>query len=457
MEKLKVKFPFATPRTRQSEREKAKDGTRETKQSTNKDPTGTIRQRRYVKKWKNTEKMKKQNQAKCKKYQEKLKLERKKNPTLDRALKKKERERKALYRHKKEMKNKSSKANIAASNANDPTEVQTREAKSKKEVDKLKRKLKTTQQRNRRNAKKSTIQSPEAIRKRASRVKKTLPTSPVKWAHTVSHIVRNASPRKKVALQGLKKKNCNSKKSTTRVSRSKLKREIWKKKVETFLLRDDISRQMPNKKDVLKVNGNLVAKRHLLLGKKEAYMKFREENSDYPFRYTSFRRSIPKQIKKMKLSNRRVCVCLKCFNMTEMVSCLNEVKQKGTAPFNIRSLYKDSVCQATGKFPDLACIEGKCALCKNRFKKTHQALVNANRDKMIKYCQWEQVNRKVKNSKGQTVEKKFGSRWFTGKNSPKSLKKYAPKYKILLDMCLEMIISSFNTKQWLKTCHRIRL
>ena len=42
--------------------------------------------------------------------------------------------------------------------------------------------------------------SPEAIQKQAQRVTSTLPQSPRKWARTVSHIIRNASPRKQTAL-----------------------------------------------------------------------------------------------------------------------------------------------------------------------------------------------------------------------------------------------------------------
>ena len=85
---------------------------------------------------------------------------------------------------------------------------------------------------------------------------------------------------------------------------------------------------MPQKKDVIHEDGYLIAKRHLLFGKKEAYMKFFQVNPNYPFKYTTFRNNVPRHIKKMNLKDRTVCVRLKCFNMDEKLRPINLVASK---------------------------------------------------------------------------------------------------------------------------------
>jgi len=63
---------------------------------------------------------------------------------------------------------------------------------------------------------------------------------------------------------------------TDQMKKNVNKREMWKLKIKEFM--DDYrnSRQMPNKKDVIKVNGIHVAKRHLLMTKRETSVMFTE-------------------------------------------------------------------------------------------------------------------------------------------------------------------------------------
>jgi len=65
---------------------------------------------------------------------------------------------------------------------------------------------------------------------------------------------------------------------------------MWKLKIKEFMDDDRNSRQMSNKKEV---NGIQVAKRHLLMTKREAFVMFTEANTEY----STFRKSIPKYVK----------------------------------------------------------------------------------------------------------------------------------------------------------------
>ena len=138
-----------------------------------------------------------------------------------------------------------------------------------------------------------SVISPEAQRKHAQRVNKCLPQSPTRWAKVVAHVVKNASPRRQMELKKVQRKG----QSHVQI-RSGKKRGLWREKVHFFLRQDDISRKMPNKKDVIHEDGYLIAKRHLLFGKKEAYMKLLKVNPNYPLKYTTFRNSVPRHIQR---------------------------------------------------------------------------------------------------------------------------------------------------------------
>ena len=183
--------------------------------------------------------------------------------------------------------------------------------------------------------------TPTGIRKRAQRVRKHIPQTPEKWADTIDHVVRNATPRKKKALKEI----FTQKPRMQPKERNVKKRQHWRTRIRTFLERDDLSRQMPNKKGVINVDGHPTAKRHLLSSKKEAYLKFLDQHPLYPFKYTTFRKSIPRHIKKTNRNQHRVCVCLRCFNFSERVRAVShESVLQNMGSMNLRSVYKESVC-----------------------------------------------------------------------------------------------------------------
>lgn len=153
------------------------------------------------------------------------------------------------------------------------------------------------------------------IRKRAERMHLHLPESGQEWATTLSHVIKNASSKRRSLLfenekralnkssdldqtlninkigrpskehEAIKRQLAfpneaetfwNNKRSLKRyckrqkaqlkhLSKSKKFREIWKDKIETFL--SENSRVMPNNLDTVKISGKVVPKYHLLASK----------------------------------------------------------------------------------------------------------------------------------------------------------------------------------------------
>lgn len=64
-----------------------------------------------------------------------------------------------------------------------------------------------------------------------------------------------------------------------KISKTKQLRNEWTPKIQQFL--EANSRVMPNK-DTILINGEHVAKRHLLTSKFEAYRSFKKANTDFP-------------------------------------------------------------------------------------------------------------------------------------------------------------------------------
>ena len=329
-------------------------------------------------------------------------------------IKKKERLRKAAYRTKireKEIADKviegKRKRNTGRSSI--PISSMCSDSDSDDELHKiteLTTKVKTLQQKLRRQKSQSVQKascSQEAVRKRAQRARTALPQSPNRWAETMMHLLKHASPNRAAAFSRRQKKRAKI------VHKRNMEQRLrWRSAIEDFMRRDDITRQMPNKRDVVTIDGIQVAKRHLLMPKKQAYMTFVEETPTYPYRYTTFRKSIPRFIKKMNLNDRRVCICMHCFNMEELLRPLSATATKlQMDALTIRSVYKQSLCDFDhGTFPSKNCIDRKCAECNKRLWETYEEMLERKGNNLVKYTQWEHIPSAYTNSKGVKIKTK---------------------------------------------------
>ena len=68
----------------------------------------------------------------------------------------------------------------------------------------------------------------------------------------------------------------------------------WQKRVVEFL--EENSRVMPNKKDTILINGNPVAKRHLLITKFQAYRNCTQSHPDFGRKLSTFVKMFPRNM-----------------------------------------------------------------------------------------------------------------------------------------------------------------
>ena len=227
------------------------------------------------------------------------------------------------------------------------------------------------------------VSSSAQIRKRAQRVKQKFPDTPDRWASTLNHIIRNATPRRRSMITmtnatdqhtadnacvatstciemnkvgrpkseyaGIKKRlsftpEANSlyankysmnryrkrQKQVKRLSKTQSYNEKWQRKIDDFL--ETKSRIMPNKKDTILIDGERVAKRHLLCTKFKVYTSFKNEYPDYSRKFKTFIKMIPRNFKRLDETCRRVCVCTKDFNIEQKLEALNKLVVKHKLP-----------------------------------------------------------------------------------------------------------------------------
>lgn len=333
----------------------------------------------------------------------------------------------AKYKNKKKQENKTYKAKIKAERKeNHDLDEMVKERqriwkqKSRKLEAKKKKLQKTSEDKDTTSItknKRRTIQVTQAsTRKRVQRVRQLLPESPGAWANTVSHLIKNATPRRKSKLMSFSstagksadlekiqetlqinkvgrptREIRNAKKhlafssseqlwkngkivdmykkrklqQVKRLSKPVQFRQQWRGKLEDFL--EENSRVMPNRKDTVLIDGKRVAKRHLLSSKLETYKKFKRQNNNFKRKFTTFNKMIPKNFKCLNLSCRRVCICTKDYNMEQKVDALNR-KVKSIALTEVEAktaqeLSDISVCKFSDEYPARICIDRKCNRC----------------------------------------------------------------------------------------------
>ncbi|XP_060560787.1 uncharacterized protein LOC132720637 [Ruditapes philippinarum] len=435
MKKLKVSLP-AIERALKSHvstnitRQKQDDDKKQTKKKTTK--SSKERVRKYREKLKNDpvykqkllelkEKKKTENKA----YKSKQKLKRENDENFDRECKVKQRK-----WTKDSRKRKSKTLNIETANTNGQVRYS-----CKKKVDQH-----------------------STLRKRAERVRKSLPEDSNYWAKTMSHIIKHATPKRRSLLNlstsspgtenlletlelrrqgrpnkeqaGAKKKLAFSEKSTSlwnskkslneykrrknkqakRLSKTTQFKKSWMPKLLSFL--DEHSRTMPNKKDTILIDGRHVAKRHLLCTKLELFKSFKAIHPDYSRRFSTFKKMIPKNFKRLDLTCRRVCVCTKDFNFEQKVEALNKIAQQQSMPLlkaTPKQLSNLSLCPYED-IPKRSCVDRQCVDCGTAIVvNTYEPLVQACGNSVVaKYYQWESSKESYISKDG---DKKHTTRW----------------------------------------------
>ena len=180
---------------------------------------------------------------------------------------------------------------------------------------------------------------------------------------------------------------------------------------------------MPNKKDTIIVNGQLQAKKHLLLPKYKLYQLFKEKNYTYRYNFTTFRKEIPKNYVNLKLSQRHVCS--KDYNLEQKLDTLNKLYQKVT----VRELSNLSLCQYV-EFPKWACLARECAKCgTEKIMEKYSREIEEDIHKQVKWYEWQVRPSSYTNKKGEVKEGKVWQQVLEKSSVPNLIERIAEEMK----------------------------
>ncbi|CAF1573778.1 unnamed protein product [Adineta ricciae] len=229
------------------------------------------------------------------------------------------------------------------------------------------------------NSRSSTYQSRQTLGKAVQRTLKALPKDPNKRHHVVHHIAQlfDVIP-----------------KSTATAKREQRSLSIeTKRAVEQFYNRDDISYQMPGKRDCVTFNDDngqrvTVQKRILLCSIRETYQLFLAENKDpnISLSTTSFTELRPIHVLLQSSLCHRSCLCSYHENVNLLLKSLSK-HVKSTDLNSIQTFLSAPVCNEQNE----DCMFSRCSSCSNNFDlKVYQNIIDPN--KQIQWSQWTSQN-----------------------------------------------------------------
>ena len=221
------------------------------------------------------------------------------------------------------------------------------------------------------NASSSSVKTRQSFSKSLKKVRASLP---------------KCDRKKKVVAQHLAKQFGLISKSKHQRTSLQLADKV-KTEVENFYLRDDISYQLPGKRDVVVVkdsNGSKVTyqKRILLNNLRETFELFKEENNNVNMSRSSFAEFRPAfAIPKAALAHRN-CLCLYHENICLLLKSVDKYVD-GKYCSSSQAFTDCLVCSATNE----ECMFGRCLLCRDFFsEKVEENVGNGNTK--ITWSQW---------------------------------------------------------------------
>ncbi|CAM4848043.1 unnamed protein product [Rotaria magnacalcarata] len=160
--------------------------------------------------------------------------------------------------------------------------------------------------------------------------------------------------------------------------------------IVSFYCRDDISYQMPGKRDTIVVNDNgqktTYQKRILLYTIREAYELFLAENPGISLGRTVFADVRPKYVVVKSSMAHRVCVCIYHENVNLLLNSLCK-HVNGSVCSDLHSFTSALVCDES----NYDCMSSNCFTCANYF----DLYIKSNaidKNTLIKWYQWKYVN-----------------------------------------------------------------
>ena len=182
-------------------------------------------------------------------------------------------------------------------------------------------------------------------------------------------------------------------------------------RVESFYLSPEISRELPLKREAMKVKDEsgavvTVQKNIMVMSMKEAFGAYKGKYPDDKIGLTTFKGYKPKNIKKVSETNRRTCLCTACSNVALKVEAVKKfssamskdissketghicIEMQGLTKLTKAELASSSLCRYD-QFPFKKCLERTCEKC-NKVSEI-LAPLQAYEEKSINWCHWEYI------------------------------------------------------------------
>ena len=167
---------------------------------------------------------------------------------------------------------------------------------------------------------------------------------------------------------------------------------------------------MPSKKDVRKK-----AATHVLeMTESEAWHKFKKENPNERIGFQKFVQLKPCNVRHCKLSDRMLCLCVKCANVRLLREALNrtvkKVKKGDLKIENGKQMCEITMCDHPDEeFAKKECIDRKCKKCgSQKLIEFYKPLLDQHTEETVTVSQW--IRKKVnitKTVKGQKITKEM--------------------------------------------------
>jgi len=154
-------------------------------------------------------------------------------------------------------------------------------------------------------------------------------------------------------------------------------------------MREDVSVQSAAKKDTIIVDGQLVAKRYMLLTVAEAYETYKNELIGERVSRTTFFENRPKHVQLSTKMPHNMCVCIYHANFNFLINgCATVIK---TLPKTLESFLELTCCNIKNE----NCMTNTCENCETNVRSIVPVKYLNNWDEIVKWQHWRKVEDRI--------------------------------------------------------------
>ena len=232
-----------------------------------------------------------------------------------------------------------------------------------------------------------------------------------KYVKNRQNILRTLGVNWKNAKKFKKEANKDWWKQNPRKARKDRISEETKLRVRNFYLSPEVSRQVPNKKDVVLVKENnqkeYLQKHVMIATSADTYAQYKTEYPEDKIGFTSFKKLKPENVRRISETSRKSCLCKVCCNVALKVEALKTfvTKHKISVDTNKDKIVDVTLCnKEEGKEYNNKCLIRECKDCSVESLRNYLEipLEKSAEDKLeITWNRWEllTVQKDEKNSK----------------------------------------------------------